>query len=283
MNRLPVAFALNLCFTLVEIIGGLLTNSLAILSDALHDLGDTLSIGVSWYFEKQSKRGRDQRFSYGYKRLSPLAALINSIILLIGSVFIISETIPRLFHPQAVEAKGVLLLAALGLLVNGAAVLRMRSGSSANERVVRLHLLEDTLGWAATLIASIVMLIFDWPLVDPLLSGAIAAFILFNVIKNLREFISIFLQGIPAHIEVDRISSSIEHLPNVQSVHDMHIWAMDSDYVVLSAHVVVEDDATAEAIIELKHALRQLIRQYNIQHETVEIEYRRERCEFVGC
>jgi len=222
-KNLLTAFVLNFLFTIVEIIGGFLTNSLAILSDALHDLGDTLSIALSWYFEKQSRRTRDQRFSYGYKRLSLLAALINSMVLLVGSVIIIHETVPRLFNPQSVHARGVMALAVLGMLVNGAAVLRLRSGNSANERVVRLHLLEDTLGWAAVFIGSIFMLIFDWPWIDPVLSAAIAIFILYNVFKNMREFIRIFLQGIPGNIDIDQLIDEIRQLLGVNSVHDMHV------------------------------------------------------------
>lgn len=282
-KNLLLAFLLNFLFAIIEIIGGFLTNSMAILSDALHDFGDSLSIGLSWYFERLSQKTRDHRFSYGYKRLSLLSALITSSILFTGSVFIIYETIPRLIQPQEVKSSGMIALAILGILINGGAVLRMRKGHSANERVIRLHLLEDVLGWIAVLAGAVLMHFFKLPILDPLLSVAIAGFILWNVFRNIREFVKIFLQGIPSQLNLDRIMTELLKIADVKSVHDVHIWSMDGDYIVLSAHIVVSDTISANQIIEIKKAVRQLIKKFGIQHETVEIEYERECCEFVKC
>ena len=183
-GNIKIAFFLNLGFTIVEIIGGLYTNSLAILSDALHDLGDSLSLGLSWYFQRLSKKGSTKKFSYGYKRFSLLGAIINSIVLVVGSIFILSKAIPELFNPEETNAQGMLYLAILGVVVNGAAVFKLRKGKSLNEKVVSLHLLEDVLGWVAVLIGSIVMIYFDLPFVDPLLSILISIFVLYNVYRN---------------------------------------------------------------------------------------------------
>ena len=128
-GNIAVAFFLNLAFTIIEFIGGFYTNSLAIMSDALHDLGDSLSLGLSWYFQKKSTKKATKKYSYGYKRFSLLGAIINSIVLVIGSVFIIKEAIPRVINPESADAKGMMWLAVLGIIVNGAAVLKLKKGT----------------------------------------------------------------------------------------------------------------------------------------------------------
>jgi cobalt-zinc-cadmium efflux system protein len=283
VKNLRVAFALNFTFTLIEAVGGFLTNSIAILSDALHDLGDTLAIGMSWYFQKLSDKSRNQKFSYGYKRLSLVSALISAIILLIGSVFIVYKAIPRLFNPEVVHVKGMFVIAIIGVLVNGAAVLKLKKGHSSNERVVMLHLLEDVLGWLAVLLGSILMYYFDWPVVDPILSISIAIYILWNAFKNIKEFVRIFLQGIPKDVDIDEISANLSEIPKIESIHDVHIWSMDGDYNVFSAHLVINDDMGAKEIIEIKKLARKIFYKFNISHDTLEFEYKSEACQFEEC
>ncbi|MEQ9231618.1 MAG: cation diffusion facilitator family transporter, partial [Cyclobacteriaceae bacterium] len=135
-KNIRVAFFLNLGFALIELVGGLLTNSVAILSDALHDLGDSLTLGASWYFAKLSTKERDKEFSYGYKRFSVLGALISSVVLLIGSIFIIVETIPRLLNPVQPDTGGMIILGIIGVVVNGIAALKLSHGHSLNEQAV---------------------------------------------------------------------------------------------------------------------------------------------------
>lgn len=282
-KNLKLAFVLNSVFTVIEIIGGLLTNSMAILSDALHDMGDSLAIGLALYFERLARRKRDQRFSYGYKRVSLLSALINAIILLVGSVVIIYESIPRLSNPEEVNETGMLILAVIGVLVNGFAMFRLKSEESSNQKVVRLHLLEDVLGWIAVLIGSLVMMFFGWPIIDPLLSLAIAVFILWNVFKNLREFIRIFLQGIPRGIDLDKVSERVQNISGVKSVHDLHIWSMDGNYDVFSAHIVVEDGIAQKKIISIKSEVKKLLKDFGINHETIEIDFECEVCDYLKC
>ena len=283
VKNLKMAFVLNLTFTLIEAVGGFFTNSIAILSDALHDLGDTLAIGMSWYFQKLSGKSRSQKYSYGYKRLSLVSALLSSIILLIGSVLIIYKAVPRIFNPEVVHVEGMFIIAIIGVLVNGAAVLRLKKGHSSNERVVRLHLLEDVLGWIAVLLGSVLMYFFDWPFIDPLLSIAIAIYILWNAFKNIKEFVRIFLQGIPKDIDLDEISDRLSAIGGVESIHDVHIWSMDGEYNVFSVHLVVDDDITAKKIISIKKEARKLFRKFNISHETLEFEYKSEACHFEEC
>lgn len=278
-RNLKAAFFLNLGFTIIEIIGGLLTNSVAILSDALHDLGDSLSLGLSWYFQKLSAKGRDKTFSYGYGRFSLLGAVINSMVLLAGSGIIIYKAIPRLFNPEQPDAQGMILLAVLGIIFNGAAVVRLRKGTSINEEVVSLHLLEDVLGWVAVLIGSIVMYFYDAPVIDPVLSLLIAGYILFNVFKNIRKSFRIILQGTPKDMEIDDIIVQTKNIEDVKDVHDFHLWSMDGEYYVFSAHLVVKKESTLAELTVIKHKVRDLLKSFKIEHATIEFETEDEKCE----
>ena len=255
-KNIKVAFLLNLGFTIIEIVGGILTGSLAILSDALHDLGDSLSIGLSWYFQKLSTKGKDRKYSYGYKRFSVLGALINAVILLVGSLIVLSQAIPSLLSPNQVDEKGMFWIAIFGVVVNGAAVLRLRKGSSLNEKVISLHLLEDVLGWIAVLIGSVLIMQFDWYFIDPLLSILISIFIIYNLVKNLRSAMDIILQTTPSNIELDKVESEILTLKPVCEIHDCHIWSMDGEYNVFSAHIVLDQDYELAEMEEVKHEIK---------------------------
>lgn len=279
-KNIALAFFLNLFFCIIELVGGLLTNSVAILSDALHDLGDSVSLGMAWYFQKVSNRKPDGKYTYGYKRFSILSALLNSLILLSGSVVVLYESINRLFEPVQSDAKGMLLLAVLGVLVNGFAALRLRKGGSLNERVVSLHLLEDVLGWVAVLIASVVMIFTDWSILDPILSIGISCFILYNVYQNLRKAFRIILQGKPDDVDEADLRESLLGLSPVIALHDLHIWTMDSEYLVLTVHLVLPDTTTENERQALRAAAHELLKTKGIQHATIEMESASENCEW---
>ena len=277
-----IAFFLNLGFTVLEVLGGLWTNSLAILSDCLHDLGDSFSLGLSWYLDKQSKKGRDEKYSYGYRRFSLLGALVNTIILIVGSVLILSEAIPRLIHPEHAEARGMILLAIVGILVNGVAVLRLRTGKTLNAQVVTWHLLEDVLGWVAVLVASIALLFTNIQILDPLLSILITLYVLYNVIRNLRRTLMLFLQAVPENIDITRIEQVLLGIGRVLSTHHTHVWSLDGEHHVLTTHLVVHEDITGEEISQIKCAIRGLSDRMGFEHTTVEIEYGAEDCAMRG-
>lgn len=282
-DNIKVAFFLNFGFTILELIGGFLTNSVAIMSDALHDLGDSLSLGLAWYFEKLSKKGSDQNFSFGYKRFSLLGAVINSVILLVGSFIILSEAIPRLWSPQEVHAPGMIGFALLGIVVNGAAVLRLKQGSSINERVVRLHLMEDVLGWAAVLVGGIILYFFDVPILDPLLSVGITLYVLYNVYKNLRQSMKILLQGTPTEIDMVAVKDKLEQLPEISSVHHLHIWSLDGTYNILTLHAVIENNLPLQQTHSIKQHIRLAMADMNVQHVTVEFETPEQGCSQPDC
>ncbi|HBG40569.1 MAG TPA: cation transporter, partial [Porphyromonadaceae bacterium] len=256
VKNIKTAFFLNLSFTLIEFIGGILTNSMAILSDAVHDLGDSFSLGLAWYFQKLAKKKSNKIYTYGYKRFSLMGAVINSIVLIVGSVLILVHALPRLFSPQQPDTGGMLLLAVFGVIVNGAAVLRLRKGHSINERVVSLHMLEDVLGWVAVLIGAGIMHFTDLPVIDPILSIAIAVFILYNVFRNMKESWRIILQGSPSRIDTDEIMKMIESYPEIQSVHDVHLWSADGEYNVMTVHVVLNEPLPMTALHSLKDSIR---------------------------
>lgn len=273
IQSIRTAFFLNLGFTILEIAGGIWTNSLAILSDATHDLGDSISLGLSWYLEKLADRDGDHRFSYGYRRFSLLGALLNTVVLIAGSLIILSEAIPRLLRPEPSNAQGMVMFAIIGILVNGAAVLRLRDGSSMNVRMVAWHLLEDVLGWVAVLIVSLILLVSDIYILDPILSVLITLYVLFNVLRNLRRTLALFLQGVPETLELTNLEHRLTSIENVSSVHHTHIWSLDGAHHVLTTHVVVPQEISKDQVLCVKEDIRGVVREYDISHITIDIEY----------
>lgn len=276
--NIRLAFFLNLNFALVEIIGGLWTNSLAIISDALHDLGDSFALGLSWVLERYSRKEKDEKYSYGYRRYSLLAALINSLILIGGSIYILFEAIPRIFSPQEVYGRGMLYFTILGVVVNGFAFLRLRRGRSLNEKVLSLHLLEDVFGWFSVMVVSIILIFKEIYILDSILCLLITAYILYNAFKNLRSVFLIFLQSVPEGISIKEIDDRLLSLDKVKSVHHTHVWSMDSLNNVLSTHIVVEDGTPIEEVVEIKKKVKELFAPFGIEHITVEVEVESEFC-----
>lgn len=271
-GNLRLAFFLNLVFSLIELIGGLFTNSVAILSDAVHDFGDSISLGVAWYLQKKSNRSPDEQYTYGYKRFSLLGAIIISVVLIVSSVFIIREIILRILEPQQPNAEGMFILAILGIAVNGFAALRMRKGHSFNERAVSLHLLEDVFGWIAVLIGSVVMYFYDIPLIDPILSLVIVIWVLRNVYRNLRDTFRVLLQEVPQNVDINTMLKRITEIPHVIGVHDFHLWSLDGDRNIMTLHVVTKTDVTEARAKQLKKEIRSLVHDFKIDHVTLEME-----------
>jgi len=277
-GNLKVAFLLNLGFTVIEIIGGLLTNSIAILSDAVHDLGDCISLGLAWYFDRLSRRESTPRNTYGYRRYALLGGLITGGVLTVGLGFVLWNAVGRLYAPEPVHAPGMMLLAVIGILFNGAAVLRVKKGSSLTEQVVSWHLLEDTLGWVAVLIGAGVMTVWDMPIIDPLLSIGISLFVLYNVVRNLKKVIDVFLQKAPRAFQLNAFEQAVLAVPKVTSVHHTHSWSIDGESHVLTTHLVMQPDASREEMLNAKAAVRRLLDNEAFEHVTVDIELEGELC-----
>lgn len=277
-DRIGAAFLLNLSFTLIEFIGGWLTNSTAILADAVHDLGDSLAIGSAWVLNRMSRKQATGDFTYGYRRLSLLGALINGLILVVGSVWVLTEALPRLANPVMPHTEGMLVLAVLGVGVNGYAAYRLSKGTSLNERVLNWHLLEDVLGWVAVLIVALVMQFVDWPILDPLLSIGFTLFILSNVGRTLWETGKLFFQGTPDSSSAAQIRNTLLSVPEVMNVHHLHLWSLDGEHHVLTAHVKVATLNDAMDYSQLKTRLRDSLAVHHLAHTTIEIELDEEPC-----
>lgn len=280
-QNLRTAFFLNLAFTLVELVGGFWVNSVAILSDAIHDLGDSLSLGTSWYLEKLAKKKPDSKYSFGYRRFSLLGALINSLVLILGSIWVIREAVFRILEPEASDATGMIGLALLGIAVNGYAAWKVSHGKTLNERVISWHLLEDVLGWAAILVAAVIMLFVESPYIDPVLSLLITLFILWNVAKRLRETIFLFLQGQPKDVNKAEIEAKILEIRGVDSLHQTHIWSLDGEHHVFTTHVKLDAEISSAEILTVKNSIRKLLAEYPFVHYTIETESADEVCELI--
>ena len=277
-NRLGWAFVLNFVFTIIEFIGGFLTNSTAILADAVHDLGDSLSLGLAWILNKLGKKQANQHFTYGYKRLNLAGAFINAVVLIAGSAWVLVEAIPRLWNPQMPVADGMIALAVVGITVNGFAAYKLSEGKTLNERVINWHLLEDVLGWVAVLIVGIVLLFVDWPILDPLLSIGFTLFILVNVLRNLWATLKLFIQATPDKKTYRQVADALLELPHVADLHHLHFWSLDGEEHVLTVHLVLSKNLDIEARSDLKQRIDDVLAPYALSHTTVELEDPDEAC-----
>lgn len=277
-ERIGWAFWLNFVFTIIEFIGGWLTNSVAIMADAVHDLGDSLSIGLAWILSKLGHRRANDRYSYGFKRLSLMGALINGFILIVGSVWIMSEAIPRLFNPTMPVTEGMIGLAVLGIAVNGTAAYKLHGGHTMNEKVLNWHLLEDMLGWVAVLIVAVILQFYPWPILDPLLSIAFTIFILTNVLRYAMQTVKLFLQGAPDPEQQLKIRKTLGDIPEVSELHHVHFWSLDGEHHVLTAHLVLHSEASSAQLRALKYDVSERLEPFELAHTTIEFEMPGEPC-----
>jgi len=277
-GRIGVAFWLNLAFALVEVAGGLWTNSVAVLSDALHDFGDSIALGLTWHFARVSQRKGDETFTFGYRRFSLLGALVMSFLLFAGGLVVLFEAIPRLFSPEAANAGGMIYLAIAGIVINGIAALRTHGGRSLTERIVTWHFVEDVLGWLAVLVAAIVMARTGIGILDPVLSILITLYVLWNVGRRLKDTLVILLQGAPPNVSVAQVEAMIQGIAGVCDVHHTHIWTQDGERHVLTTHVVAVDGTTLSDTNALRKRIRDRLRPIGIHHATIEVEHRLDAC-----
>lgn len=264
------AFFINLTFTVISLIGGWLTNSMAIISDSIHDLGCTLSIALAWVFERIAGHKPTRHFTFGYQRFTLLGAFVNAFILLSGSSVVLYESIGRIASPEEVNAEGMLWFALLAILFKGLAAWRTWKGSSVNQRMVSLHLLGDCLGWVAVLLASIVMMFVEIPLLDPILSVCISLYILYNVVHNLIVASRIVLEGVPSAVDYTALKAEVTRLDGVASLRELRLWSMDNEHH--AAEVVLTTTLTTFTETEaLKATIRTLLDQHGVEHCVIEV------------
>lgn len=277
-ENILVAFFLNLFFVFVEIIGGVFTNSFAILSDAVHDFGDCAAIGFAYLMERLSNKGPDEKYTYGYRRYSLLSAIITSAILIIGSIFVIVGAVRRISQPKEVQGLGMIIIAVFGVLINGVAVVKTHKGTGVNERAISLHLLEDVLGWIAVLIGSFFVYFFKWYFIDGLLSVLIAGFLLFESTKNIKEIFVILLEKTPDDVDVAGFKKDVSAVAGVKDIHHLHIWSLDGEKVMATAHIRLDSNATMELYKNVKKTVEDISHQHGIEHLTVQMDLNGEEC-----
>ena len=277
-KKILVAFLLNLCFSVFEFIGGIFTGSVAIISDAVHDIGDAASIGIAYFLEKKSRRQPDTVYTYGYARYSVVGSVVTTLILLFGSCAVIYNAVLRILSPTEIRYDGMILFAIVGLIVNFCAAVFTSEGDSLNQKAVNLHMLEDVLGWAVVLVGAVVMRFTDFSLLDPIMSIGVAAFILIHAIRSLKEALELFLEKTPRGIEVDEIREHITEIEGVLDVHHIHIWSMDGQSNYATMHIVT--DAEPHSI---KEAVRDELKAHGIGHATLELEGKSEHCHEECC
>jgi cobalt-zinc-cadmium efflux system protein len=277
-KNILIAFILNLSFAVFEFFGGIFTGSVAIVSDAIHDVGDATSIGISYFLEKKSKKKPDEKYTYGYLRYSVIGSVITTLILLVGSVVVVINAIDKIMNPTEINYKGMIIFAVFGLVINFVAAFVTHGGGSLNQKAVNLHMLEDVLGWAVVLVGAVIMNFTDIKIIDPLMSIGVSVFIFVNAIKNLKEVLDLFLEKTPHGISLEEIKTHILKIDGVEDVHHIHIWSMDGNSNFATMHIVTNSDCHI-----IKEKVREELSEHGISHATLELETVGEHCHENDC
>ena len=278
-KNILIAFLLNMSFSIFELIGGIFTNSVAIISDAIHDFGDSISIGISYFLEKKSKKKPDHKYTFGYARYSILGAFITNAILTIGSVLVIINAVKRIINPVAINYDGMIIFAIFGVIVNFLAAYFTKEGDSLNQKAVNLHMLEDVLGWVVVLIGAILIKFTEITLIDAIMSIGVAIFILIHAIKSFKSIVDLFLEKIPNGIEIEELKEHLQEIDNVKDVHHIHVWSMDGFHNYATMHIVTDLKDTHHLKTEIKKELKE----HGISHTTIEFEETGYECNEIEC
>ena len=273
-----IAFILNLSFSIFEFIGGIFTGSVAIISDAIHDIGDATSIGIAFLLEKKSKKKPDNKYTYGYIGYSVIGGFITTLILLLGSFAVIYNAIQRIINPTEINYNGMIVFAIIGIIVNLIASILTHTGDSLNQKAVNLHMLEDVLGWVVVLIGGIIMHYTDFYIIDPIMSIGLSIFIMISSAKNLKPIFEILLQKTPNDVDIDELISHILKINGVIDVHHVHVWSIDSNNNYATLHVTTNGNN-----LKIKNKIREELNEHNIIHVTIEIEAQDEICQDKYC
>lgn len=277
-KNILIAFVLNLSFAIFEFIGGIFTNSVAIISDSIHDIGDAMSIGLSYFLENKSKQKPDDKYTYGYVRYSVIGSLITTVILIFGSIFVIYNAVNRILNPVEVNYNGMILFAIFGVVINFLAAYFTKEGDSLNQKSVNLHMLEDVLGWTVVLLGAIIMRFTDISIIDPILSILVAIFIFKNAISNFKIILDLFLEKTPSNISIDELKAHIKNIKGVEDVHHIHIWSIDGYNNYATMHIVTNDKNK-----KLKEEVKEELKEHGISHTTIELEDINEECHDEEC
>ncbi len=273
-KQLIFALVLNGVFTIVELIGGLLSNSLALLSDAMHDFTDTIALSLSLYANKKAQQKPTKTKTFGYQRSTIIAALMNAIVLIALTFFIFYKAYQKIINPEEVNGMLIFIIAIFGIIFNGAIVLKMfkTKDKDLNVKSVFWHLMEDLLGWTGVLIAGIVIIFTGWHLIDPIVSIIIGLIVIHGAYGILKEALDIFMLAVSEGVDIDDVIKEIKKIPQVKGAHDIHIWTIGSDYYALSGHLLVKDMKISNTDPVLCEVNKLLKKKFNIGHTTIEFE-----------
>jgi cobalt-zinc-cadmium efflux system protein len=276
---LLIALSITLLMMVAEIVGGLIANSLALLSDAGHMLTDNLALALSFFAMKFSSMPATDRRTFGFYRLEILAALLNGVVLVVISLSIIYQAYQRMLHPQPVEGSLMLVIAVIGLIANiaGALFLHKHSGSSLNIRGAYLHIIGDALSSVGVVIGGVIIIYTGWYVIDPLLSFLISFVIIFGAWSLVKESVNILLESVPGHIQIDDLAAELAKVKGVREAYHIHVWTITSGVYACSAHILVDDQpvsGSSDIISEIRDVLS---RKFNILHSTLQLECN--RCE----
>ena len=267
-KNLAFVFFMNLTFNLIVIIGGLATNSMAILADCIHDVSDTISIALAWVLEKISQKNPSKKYSYGYERFSILGAVIISVFVIIMGLVILNESIPRLFKPEGVDSGGMLILAVIGIIFKSLSVYRLHKGETFNEKAILFHQLGDIFEWITILILSLVLMFWKGaPNLDPYVSIGIAIWLIFNLGRNLYKSLEVLLQKVPDSFNSDKFQRQISGIDGVRNIEDYHIWSLDGIDTVMTVKVNVD---YKKDTFQIKEEIKEISKQYNVVDLTIE-------------
>lgn len=275
-KRLLLTIIINFSITLAEIIGGILTGSLALLSDALHNFSDGFAIILAYVAHRYSIRSSNSKQTFGYKRAEILSAFINSIILIAICIYLFYEAIKRLWEPLPIEGELMLIIAFIGLLGNLACVLILKRdiSSNINVKAAYLHLLGDTLSSVAVIVGAVLIIALGIYWLDPLLSMAIALYILKETFDVTKETVDILMQSAPKNLDIEKIRKCMMNIPEIKDIHHIHLWRLNDSQIHFECHVELNKDiSVSESGRIIEQAGKILREEFNIAHTTFQIEY----------
>lgn len=272
--RILLAFLLNLLFAFVEVWGSMLTGSVTIFSDAIHDFGDCVALGIAWHMEKLSGRQPNARYTYGYRRFSVVAGLVNNLILLTGGILLIVTSVQRFFCPRTIDGSGMLLFAIFGIVLNGTAMLLTAKGKNINEKTISMHMLEDVLTWVVVLIVGGIMCFWELPVLDSLLSIAMTVVIFAGVAKNMRRIFGVLTMASPLSEEqYEQLTKRLNELVSYGSVAKLRLFSMDGEESRGEVEYVLREELSPEEFMLLYQRIKEQMEAFGVQQSMVQIQY----------
>ena len=273
-KNLGLTILLNLFITVAQVIGGIISGSMALLSDAAHNFSDVLSLIISWVAKRLSGKTRTLAQTYGYKRAEIFAAFVNSTTLIVIAGIIIKEAIERFFHPVEVQGNLVIYLAALSILINGLSVLLVKKDAkeSMNIRSAYLHLFTDMLTSIAVLIGGLVIKYLGWTWIDSTLSLLIAILLIYSSWTIFKDSLKILMQFTPSTIDIEKIATKLQSISGVKNLHHIHVWQLDEHEIIFEAHVDVEDDILISSFEKILYDAGEILSKFQIHHFNLQPE-----------